>query len=137
MTLERTLVILGRSWALTQSSLAALALVYAVAGVTFLLALPTPQSWSFYPFGLAMIGVLSLAITAQQYVYAILFIWLAANLAAFVLAGGRPGETTAALRFLVFVSLAVMPLLVLVAGTTAFAAVVIPETHPETLADTD
>jgi formate hydrogenlyase subunit 3/multisubunit Na+/H+ antiporter MnhD subunit len=113
LTLERSLVILGRTWALTRSSLAALALIYAMAGLTFLLALPAAQGWSFYPFGVSVLGVLSLAITAQQYVYAILFIWLAANLAVFVLAGGRPGETTAALRFLVLTSVAMMPLLIL------------------------
>jgi NADH:ubiquinone oxidoreductase subunit 2 (subunit N) len=112
-TLEMPLVILGRSWALTRSGLAALALIYGGAGLTFLLALPAPQGWSFCPFGLGVLAMLSLAITAQQYVYAILFLWLAANLAVFVLAGGRPGETTAALRFLVFTSLAVMPLLIL------------------------
>jgi formate hydrogenlyase subunit 3/multisubunit Na+/H+ antiporter MnhD subunit len=113
LTLERSLVILGRTWTLTRSSLAALALLYTTAGATFLLSLPSRQEWSFYPFGLGMIGVLSLAVTAQQYVYAILFLWLAANLATFVLAGGRPDETTAALRFLVFTSLGVMPLLFL------------------------
>lgn len=113
LTLERSLVILGRTWALTSSSLAALALIYAMAGLTFLLALPAGQGWSFYPFGVGVLGVLSLAVTAQQYVYAILFIWLAANLAVFVLAGGRPGETTGALRFLVLTSVAVMPLLIL------------------------
>jgi formate hydrogenlyase subunit 3/multisubunit Na+/H+ antiporter MnhD subunit len=113
LALERSLVVLGRTWALTQSSLAALVLVYGMAGLTFLLALPASQGWSFYSFGVGMLGVLSLAITAQQYVYAILFTWLAANLAVFVLAGGRPGETTAALRFLIFTSVAVMPLLVL------------------------
>lgn len=113
LTLERSLVVLGRTWALTGSSLAALALIYAMAGLTFLLALSTGQGWSFYPFGVGVLGVLSLAVTAQQYVYAILFIWLAANLAVFVLAGGRPGETTGALRFLALTSLAVMPMLIL------------------------
>ena len=113
LTLERSLVILGRTWALTRSSLAALVLIYAMAGLTFLLALPAAQGWSFCPFGVGILGVLSLAITAQQYVYTILFIWLAANLAVFVLAGGRPGETTGALRFLVLTSVAVMPLLIL------------------------
>jgi formate hydrogenlyase subunit 3/multisubunit Na+/H+ antiporter MnhD subunit len=113
LTLEPSLVVLGRTWALTRSSLAALALIYGMAGLTFLLALPASQGWSFYPFGVGMLGVLSLAVTAQQYVYAILFTWLAANLAVFVLAGGRPGKTAAALRFLVFTSVAVMPLLIL------------------------
>jgi formate hydrogenlyase subunit 3/multisubunit Na+/H+ antiporter MnhD subunit len=60
-----------------------------------------------------MLGALSLAVTAQQYVYAILFTWLAAILAVFVLAGGRPGETAGALRTLVFSSLAAMLLLIL------------------------
>jgi formate hydrogenlyase subunit 3/multisubunit Na+/H+ antiporter MnhD subunit len=112
-TLAPRFELLGRTWALTESSLAGLGLIYSLGGLCFLLALPTPHGWAFYPFGLATLGALTLSITAQQFVYALLFIWLAGCLAVFVLAGGRPGDTTAALRTLVFTSLGVMPLLLL------------------------
>ena len=88
-------------------------LILALGGLCFLLALPTPHGWAFYPFGLATLSALTLALTAQQFVYALLFIWLAGCLSVFVLAGGRPGDTTAALRTLVFISFGVMPLLLL------------------------
>jgi formate hydrogenlyase subunit 3/multisubunit Na+/H+ antiporter MnhD subunit len=110
---KSTFELLGRTWALTESSLAGLGLLLALSGLCFLLALPTPHGWAFYPFGLITLAALALALTAQQFVYALLFIWLAGCLSVFVLAGGRPGDTTAALRALVFVSLGVMPLLLL------------------------
>jgi len=114
--------LLGRTWMLTKSSLAGLGLMLTLGGLCFLLALPTPHGWAFYPFGLATLGVLTLALTAQQYVYALLLIWLAGCLMVFVLAGGRPGETTAALRSLVMISLGVMPLLLLPRYLTTDAA---------------
>jgi formate hydrogenlyase subunit 3/multisubunit Na+/H+ antiporter MnhD subunit len=111
--ITRSFELLGRTWALTESSLAGLSLILALSGFCFFFSLPTPHGWAFYPFGLATLSALTLALTAQQLVYALLFIWLAGCLVVFVLAGGRPGETTAALRTLVFVSFGVMPLLLL------------------------
>jgi formate hydrogenlyase subunit 3/multisubunit Na+/H+ antiporter MnhD subunit len=113
VALDPSFELLGRTWALTPSSLAGLCMVYGLAGLAFLFALPTPHGWAFYAFGLAVLGMLSMALTAQQYVYALLFTWLAACLAVFVLAGGRPGDTTAGLRTLVFTSMGVMPMLLL------------------------
>ena len=120
--LTRSFALLGRVWVLTESSLTGLGLIYALGGLCFLLALPTPHGWAFYPFGLATLGTLTLALTAQQFVYALLFIWLAGCLMVFVLAGGRPGDTTAALRSLVFISFGVMPLLLLPRYLTPDAA---------------
>lgn len=111
--LSSSFELLGRTWALTGSSLAGLGLMLALSGLVFLLALPTPHGWAFYPFGLIVLSVLAMALTAQQFVYALLLIWLAGCLSVFVLAGGRPGNTTAALRTLVFVSFGVMLLLLL------------------------
>lgn len=98
-------------WALTTFATAVLALILIVAGLTFLLSLVTSQGWSFYPFGLSVLGVLVLAVTDQQYLYRVLFLWMAANLAAFVLSGGRPGATMGAFRFLALTTVAVIPLL--------------------------
>ena len=137
MVLHPSWTVLGRTWAFTPSALGALALIYALAGLAFLFALSAPHGWAFYPFGVGVLGMLMLAVTAQQYVYAVMFTWLAANLAVFVLAGGRPGETVAALRFLVFTSLGVMPLLILPRYVYADAAgyVVAPGTEVLPLPD--
>jgi formate hydrogenlyase subunit 3/multisubunit Na+/H+ antiporter MnhD subunit len=113
VALDPKFELLGRTWALTSSSLAGLCLIYGLAGLALFFALPTPHGWAFYAFGLAVLGMLSMALTAQQYVYALLFTWLAACLAVFVLSGGRPGDTTAGLRTLVFTSLGIMPMLLL------------------------
>jgi formate hydrogenlyase subunit 3/multisubunit Na+/H+ antiporter MnhD subunit len=111
--LYRPFVLLGREWAFTTANLSVLTLVLSFCGLAFLLALPAPQGWSFYPFGMGVLASLTMAATAQQFFYSILFYWLAAILAVFVLSGGRPGATAGAVRFLVFTSLAVMPLLTL------------------------
>jgi len=102
---------LGHAWAFDVTNLGVLTFVLAAGGLAFLIGLAASQGWSFHAFGMAVIAVLSLAVTSQHYVFALLFLWLAANLSAFVLAGGRPGETTGALRYLAFTSIAMVPLL--------------------------
>jgi formate hydrogenlyase subunit 3/multisubunit Na+/H+ antiporter MnhD subunit len=84
-------------------------------GLSFLAALPASQGTAYYPFGIGVIAALTLSVTAEQYVYSVLFLWVAVILAVFVLAGGRPRATTGALRFLALASLGVM-LLLTVAG---------------------
>jgi len=113
LVLGPSFLLWGREWTLAPSRMAVLAFVLIVTGLIFALALHGPQGWSFYPFGVGVVGVLSLAITAQQYIYAVLLLWLAAVMAVFVLAGGRPGATMGAFRFLALTTLAVMPLLIL------------------------
>ena len=111
--IDRTFVLLGREWAFTSSNLAVLTFILFIAGLAFLLALPSSQGWAFYPFGMGVVAALVLAATAQQFIYSILFLWLGVILAVFVLSGGRPGATVGSVRFLALASVAVMPLLVL------------------------
>jgi formate hydrogenlyase subunit 3/multisubunit Na+/H+ antiporter MnhD subunit len=113
LLLGNSLVVLGREWAFTPSGLAALVFILGAAGLIYLLGLPASQGWSFHASGVLVIAVLSLSIMAQQYVYAIMFLWLAASLAAFVFAGGRPGASVGALRFMVLTAVAAMALLVM------------------------
>ena len=108
-----SLVVLGREWAFTPSGLAALTFTLGAVGLIYLLGLPSSQGWAFHASGVLVIAVLSLSITAQQYIYAILFLWLAASLAAFVFAGGRPGASIGAMRFMVLTAVAAMVLLVM------------------------
>jgi len=104
-------VFLGRSWALTPTAATLIAFGFLVGGLCFLLALPASQGWAFHPFGLAVLGILSMSATAEQFIYMVLFFWLGAVLTGFVLAGGRPGATMGALRLIVVCTLAAMPLL--------------------------
>ena len=113
LVLDRSFVFSGREWALTTPGLEALTFISIIAGLAFLLALPASQGWSFYPFGLGVVAALVMAVTAQQHLYAVLFLWLAVILSTFVLSGGRPGATMGAFRYLALTSVGVMPLLIL------------------------
>jgi formate hydrogenlyase subunit 3/multisubunit Na+/H+ antiporter MnhD subunit len=115
LVLDRSYVLLGREWALLPTDSAVLTLVFAACGLAFLLALPIAQGWSFHSFGMGVVAALVLSVTAEQYIYSILFLWLASILAVFVLSGGRPGATTGAVRFLAVSSMAAMLLLAQVA----------------------
>lgn len=111
--LDYPFILLGREWAFSGTNLAVLSFCLLACGAVFSLALPVSQGWSFYPFGMGVVAALIVAVTARQYIYSILFLWLASILSVFVLSGGRPGATTGAVRFLALTSLAVMPLLVM------------------------
>jgi len=126
LVLNRSFVLLGREWALLPADSAVLTLVFAACGLAFLLALPVAQGWSFHSFGMGVVAALVLSVTAEQYIYSILFLWLASILAVFVLSGGRPGATTGAVRFLAVSSMAAMLLLTLL-------AYVRPDADPESL----
>jgi formate hydrogenlyase subunit 3/multisubunit Na+/H+ antiporter MnhD subunit len=112
---DEPFVLLGREWALDATNAAVLSFVFLVSGLSFLAALPASQGSAYYPFSMSVIAALVFSVTAEQYIYSILFLWLAVVLAVFVLAGGRPRATTGALRFLALASLGVM-LLLTVAG---------------------
>ena len=113
LVLNRSFVFLGREWALLPADSAVLTLVFAASGLAFLLALPASQGWSFHSFGMGVVAALVLSVTAEQYIYSILFLWLASIWAVFVLSGGRSGATTGAVRFLAISSMAAMLLLTL------------------------
>jgi formate hydrogenlyase subunit 3/multisubunit Na+/H+ antiporter MnhD subunit len=113
LVLDPSFSLLGREWVFTSANLAVIAFIWIVAGLAFLLALPASQGWSFYAFGTTVVAVLSLAVTARHYVDAMSLLWLSSTLAAFVLAGGRPGEANGAFRLLAFTSIAMIPLLIL------------------------
>jgi formate hydrogenlyase subunit 3/multisubunit Na+/H+ antiporter MnhD subunit len=112
---DRPLILLGREWTLDATNAAVLSFMFLASGASFLAALPASQGSAYYPFGTGVMAALVLSVTAEQYIYSILFLWLAVILAVFVLAGGRPRATTGALRFLALASLGVM-LLLAVAG---------------------
>jgi len=112
---DEPFVLFGREWALDATNAAVLSFMFLASGLSFLAALPASQGSAYYPFSMSVIAALVFSVTAEQYIYSILFLWLAVVLAVFVLAGGRPRATTGALRFLALASLGVM-LLLTVAG---------------------
>jgi formate hydrogenlyase subunit 3/multisubunit Na+/H+ antiporter MnhD subunit len=112
--------LLGREWALTPSNSAILTFVFLACGTSFLAALLAPQGPAYYPFGMAVLAMLVLALTAEQYTLSVLFLWIAVVLSVFILAGGRPRATTGAMRFVALASMGVM-LLLTVAGYVADA----------------
>ncbi|MBN1639783.1 MAG: hypothetical protein JXA09_01015 [Anaerolineae bacterium] len=123
---DRPFLLLGREWAFTPSNSAVIAFMCLACGASFLAALSGPQGPFYYPFGMGVVSALIMSVTAQQYVYAVLFLWLASILNVFVLSGGRAHGTTGAVRLLVFTSLAAMLLL-------AQTAYLVPEADPEAL----
>ena len=110
--------VLGRAWALSTSNSAVLSFMLFACGISFLAALPASQGAAYYPFGMGVIAILVLSVTAEQYTLSVLFLWVAVVLAVFILAGGRPRATTGAVRFVALASVGVM-LLLTVAGYTA------------------
>lgn len=117
-TYDGPFTLLGREWALTGSNSAVLSFMLIACGLFFVAGLPSLQGPAYYPFGMGVLAMLILAVTAEQYTLSVLFVWVAVVLAVFILASGRPRATTGAVRFVALASVGVM-LLLTVAGYTA------------------
>jgi formate hydrogenlyase subunit 3/multisubunit Na+/H+ antiporter MnhD subunit len=109
---ERSATLLGRDLALDPLAQAALALIFASAGFSFLAAWSVPQGRSFPSLGLLVLGLLAVAMLLRQLAFAALVVEIAAVVTVFALQGGRQGSTRGALRFLVMVTLALPFLLI-------------------------
>ena len=89
--LYRPFVLLGREWAFTAANLSVLTFVLFCCGLTFLLALPASQGWSFYPFGLVVLrGIAELAGVTTPAIDRVL-LWAQARLGREYLTGGKLG----------------------------------------------
>lgn len=109
--LTRPLIWADLSLQITPASRALLVFLLAMAAVTFLLAWRTYQGYTFYPFGLALVGLWGIVALLQPLTLAPFAVVLAALLAVFLIQAGRPGETRGAWRQLLFPTLA-LPLFV-------------------------
>ncbi len=105
-------VALGQSWPVLDQTLsiaplsrALLLFLFAVATVLFLFAGHFAQGRSFFAFGLAVLGVLSAAVTVRPFTFAFPLLGVAAAVAVYPLQAGQPGSTRGALRFLVLTTL--------------------------------
>jgi formate hydrogenlyase subunit 3/multisubunit Na+/H+ antiporter MnhD subunit len=120
--IKSTMTILGRVFEVEPVDRLALAFVFAQAAVLFLGSGLAPAGRFHLPAGLAALGLLAAALFVRRFLFAALFLELAAALAVFMLSDESKPVTRGALRFLVFMSLA-MPFILLsgwlIEGTAA------------------
>jgi multicomponent Na+:H+ antiporter subunit D len=110
--LGRPLNLLDATLQITPASQALLVFLMGMAAAAFVLAWRTYQGRTFYPFGLALLGLWVVAAVMQPLTLAPFAMALAAILAVFLIQAGKPGETRGAWRQLMFPTLAVPMFLV-------------------------
>ncbi len=99
---------------ITPASRALLVFLFATAALTFILVWRTYQGRTFYPFGLALLALWSVAALLQPLTLAPFAIVLVSILSVFVIQAGRAGETHGAWRQLLFPTLSI-PLFIVAA----------------------
>lgn len=109
---ESVVSVLGRELVLTPFNRLALAFIYAIATVIFILGWRIPQGAPFFPLSLVLLAALTGALLVRPFLFAVLLLQIGASLSVFLIQGDRPGSTQAALRYLVLTTLAVPPFLV-------------------------
>lgn len=92
--------LMGRPFLLDPLTQHVLALLFLMAAVLFLIAWRLPQGWSFYPLGLALLGLLAAAGMSRHLGITALVMSLAVIGAVPIIQGGQSGSTRAAWRFL-------------------------------------
>jgi NADH:ubiquinone oxidoreductase subunit 2 (subunit N) len=108
--LEDTAFIMGRAFSIEDSDRLGLAFILAQAGLLFLLSGIGQPSTNFLPAGMAILGLLAASLFVRPFIFAAIFMQLAASAAVFMLAdtadqsGGR-SATRGALRYLVYATL--------------------------------
>jgi multicomponent Na+:H+ antiporter subunit D len=105
--LGRPVNLLDVTLQVTPASQALLVFLMGMAALAFVLAWRTYQGRTFYPFGLALLGLWVVAAVVQPLTLAPFALALAAILAVFLIQAGKAGETRGAWRQLLFPTLAV------------------------------
>ena len=98
--------VLGRQLVITGADRIVLAGLFLVAAGLFMIGWRANPGASFFPLGLAILGLLSAALVARPFLYASLLLTITAVLATIFLESGLSGKTRGALRFLVLMTLA-------------------------------
>jgi len=106
LTISSSFPILGRTLTFEAANRLSLALMYGQGALLFVAAAFAPSGRYFLPAGLAALGLLAAAIFVQPFIFAPLFLELAAAVLVPMLAGESPRQTRGAWRFLVFMTLA-------------------------------
>jgi formate hydrogenlyase subunit 3/multisubunit Na+/H+ antiporter MnhD subunit len=122
LLLGQPVAMLGRELALTPAGQRAIGFLFAIAGVSFLLAWPVSPGRSFFPLGLALLGGWAAAILMRHFAFAVILFWLVSTLATMVIQGGQVTSTRGAGRQMLVLTLAV-PLLLLVSTWIEMRAV--------------
>lgn len=117
--------ILGRTFIWQEADRLALSSAYGLSALIFFAAGLWPQGRFFLPAGVAALGLVAAALFVRPFLYAAIFIQLAAALSVFMLADERHPLTAGPLRFLVYTSLGVP--FVLFAAWLIDASVAAPE----------
>ena len=112
VALGEPMMVLGREFALELAGSLTLGFICLIAATAFLFAWRVSQGSLFFPLGLIILSLLSAAVMIRHFLFAVLFLWIASLVAVFIIQGDRQGTGRGALRYLVMVSLAVLPLLV-------------------------
>jgi formate hydrogenlyase subunit 3/multisubunit Na+/H+ antiporter MnhD subunit len=98
--------LLGRTLSFDAADRLSLALMFGQGALLFLGAAIAPSGRYYLPAGLAVLGVLAAAMFVRPFIFAPLFLELAAAAAVLMLAGESPRQTRGAWRYLVFMTLA-------------------------------
>lgn len=105
-------IVLGRTFAIELINRLGLVFIFAQASGLFLAMLLVEPGRFFLPGGMVILGLLAAALFVQPFLFAALFLELAAAVAVFMLASETPKATRGALRFLVFMTLG-LPLILI------------------------
>ena len=128
VALGEPMMVLGREFALELAGGFTLGFICLIATVAFLFAWRVSQGSLFFLLGLIILSLLGAAVMIRHFLFAVLFLWIASIIAVFIIQGDREspslrlgsGQATGlragpgrgALRYLVMVSLAILPLLI-------------------------
>lgn len=99
--------ILGRSLLFTDVWAYIMILLFAATACFFILSVYAPQGWTFYPFSLVILTLLSLAMLYRHLGLTAMIVEIAVLVTVFIIQGGQVGSVRASLRFLVMMTLAV------------------------------
>jgi formate hydrogenlyase subunit 3/multisubunit Na+/H+ antiporter MnhD subunit len=111
LVVQDTTVVLGRSFTVEAADRLALAFMFSQAALLYLASGIADTGPAFLPASLGVLGLLAAAQFVRPFLFAAIFLELAAALAVFMLVEERPGETLSpratrgALRFLVYTTL--------------------------------
>ena len=111
LTVQGTTTILGRSFTVEAVDRLSLAFMFSQAALLFLVSGIVETGAAFLPASLGVLGLLAAALFVRPFLFAAIFLEMAAALAVFMLVAEQPGQalspraTRGALRFLVYTTL--------------------------------
>jgi formate hydrogenlyase subunit 3/multisubunit Na+/H+ antiporter MnhD subunit len=111
LVVQDTMVVLGRTFTVQAADRLALAFMFSQAALLYLVSSMAETGPAFLPASLGVLGLLAAAQFVRPFLFAAIFLELAAALAVFMLVDDRRGETLSAratrgaLRFLVYTTL--------------------------------